>query len=83
MNEKHLTNYLKDHFAGSVAAVELLNHLISSHRGKQKLELRPSSFRPSIQAYRTLFSLSSTIQKSTAWPHGDFGNLRQIQKEVL
>ena len=34
MNEKHLTNYMKDHFAGSVAAVELLNHLISSHRGK-------------------------------------------------
>jgi hypothetical protein len=34
MNEKHLTNYLKDHFAGSVAAVELLNHLISSHSGK-------------------------------------------------
>jgi hypothetical protein len=25
---------MKDHFAGSVAAVELLNHLISSHRGK-------------------------------------------------
>ena len=34
MNEKHLTNYMKDHFAGSVAAVELLNHLVSSHRGK-------------------------------------------------
>jgi hypothetical protein len=34
MNERHLTNYVKDHFAGSVAAVELLNHLISSHRGK-------------------------------------------------
>jgi hypothetical protein len=34
MNAKHLTNYMKDHFAGSVAAVELLNHLISSHRGK-------------------------------------------------
>ena len=34
MNERHLTNYMKDHFAGSVAAVELLNHLISSHRGK-------------------------------------------------
>jgi hypothetical protein len=34
MTAKHLTNYLKDHFAGSVAAVELLNHLISSHRGK-------------------------------------------------
>ena len=25
---------MNDHFAGSVAAVELLNHLISSHRGK-------------------------------------------------
>jgi hypothetical protein len=24
MNEKHLTNYMKDHFAGSVAAVESL-----------------------------------------------------------
>ena len=34
MNAKHLTNYMKDHFAGSVAAMELLNHLISSHRGK-------------------------------------------------
>jgi hypothetical protein len=34
MNEKHLTNYMKDHFAGSVAAVELLDHLIASHRGK-------------------------------------------------
>jgi hypothetical protein len=34
MSERHLTNYMKDHFAGSVAAVELLNHLISSHRGK-------------------------------------------------
>ena len=26
---------MKDHFAGSVAAVELLNHLVSSHRGKR------------------------------------------------
>ncbi|MBV8377775.1 MAG: hypothetical protein JO279_12310, partial [Verrucomicrobia bacterium] len=34
MNENHLTNYMKDHFAGSVAAIELLDHLISSHRGK-------------------------------------------------
>ena len=34
MNAKHLTTYMKDHFAGSVAAVELLDHLISSTRGK-------------------------------------------------
>ena len=32
MNAKHLTSYLKDHFAGSVVAVELLNHLVSSQR---------------------------------------------------
>jgi hypothetical protein len=34
VNSKHLTNYLKDHFAGSVAALELLDHLISFHRGE-------------------------------------------------
>jgi hypothetical protein len=34
MNARHLTTYMKDHFAGSVAAVELLDHLISSNRGK-------------------------------------------------
>jgi hypothetical protein len=34
MNAKHLTDYMKDHFAGSVAAVELLDHLVSSQRGK-------------------------------------------------
>ena len=34
MSERHLTTYMKDHFAGSVAAVELLNHLISAHREK-------------------------------------------------
>jgi hypothetical protein len=33
MNAKHLTDYMKDHFAGSIAAVELLDHLISSERG--------------------------------------------------
>ncbi len=32
MNAKHLTNYMKDHFAGSVVAVELLDHLVSSQR---------------------------------------------------
>jgi hypothetical protein len=34
MHAKHLATYMKDHFAGSVAAVELLDHLISSNRGK-------------------------------------------------
>ena len=34
MNAKHLVTYMKDHFAGSVAADELLDHLISSNCGK-------------------------------------------------
>src|ERR1700682_2124264 len=34
MHAKHLTIYMKDHLAGSVAAVELLDHLISSNRRK-------------------------------------------------
>ena len=34
MNSRHLTSYLKDHFAGSVAALELLDYLILSHPGK-------------------------------------------------
>ncbi|MBV9105343.1 MAG: hypothetical protein JO313_04895 [Verrucomicrobia bacterium] len=39
MNIKHLTNYMKDHFAGSVAATELLDDLISSHRGKAREQI--------------------------------------------
>lgn len=39
MSAKHLTTYLKDHFAGSVAALELLDHLISSHRAKSQEQL--------------------------------------------
>jgi hypothetical protein len=34
MNADHLRTYLKDHFAGSVAATQLLDHLISAHSGK-------------------------------------------------
>jgi hypothetical protein len=36
MNAKHLTTYMKDHFAGSVAAMELLSHLISSAHEKSQ-----------------------------------------------
>ena len=30
---KHLVSYLNDHLAGSVSAVELLDHLIAAHEG--------------------------------------------------
>jgi hypothetical protein len=31
---QHLTTYLNDHFAGSVGALELLDHLIKTYKGK-------------------------------------------------
>jgi hypothetical protein len=44
MNAKHLGTYVNDHLAGSVAAVELLDHLISANagtpRGRFFIELR-------------------------------------------
>jgi hypothetical protein len=44
MNAKHLGTYVNDHFAGSVAAMELLDHLISANagtpRGQFFIELR-------------------------------------------
>lgn len=33
MNPKHLLTYLKDHLAGSTGALELLEHVISTHAG--------------------------------------------------
>lgn len=38
MNTKYLTTYMKDHFAGSVAAMELLSHLSSSFHEKSHQE---------------------------------------------
>ncbi len=38
MNIENITTYLKDHLAGSVAAVELLNHLITAYEGTAEAE---------------------------------------------
>jgi hypothetical protein len=40
MAHEHLTTYLNDHLAGSVVALELLDHLQATHAGS---ELGPSS----------------------------------------
>ncbi len=44
MNAKHLGTYVNDHLAGSVAALELLDHMISANagtpRGQFFIELR-------------------------------------------
>jgi hypothetical protein len=34
MNADHLRTYMKDHYAGSVAALQLLDHLVSTKSGK-------------------------------------------------
>jgi hypothetical protein len=36
MSSKSLTTYLNDHLAGSTAALELLEHLITLHRGSER-----------------------------------------------
>jgi hypothetical protein len=38
VNNAVLTTYLNDHLAGSVAALELLDHLIDSHEDRQVLQ---------------------------------------------
>jgi hypothetical protein len=39
MNANHLRTYMKDHYAGSVAALQLLDHLVSSNSGKPEESL--------------------------------------------
>ena len=36
MNADHLRTYMKDHYAGSVAALQLLDHLVSTNSGKPR-----------------------------------------------
>lgn len=38
MNLENLTQYLKDHFAGSVAALQLMEHLVSSYADHPEAE---------------------------------------------
>jgi hypothetical protein len=74
MNTEDLSIYLKDHLAGSVAAVELVDHLIDTYAGKP-LELFFTRLRADITAdqdqlrdlMRALEVKESRVRKAGAW----------------
>ena len=74
MSEKDLTIYLNDHLAGSVGALELLDHLIETYKG-DPLERFFKDLRDEIDAdqstlenlIETLGAKESTMRKAGAW----------------
>jgi hypothetical protein len=42
MSKEEPPTYLKDHLAGSVGALELLDHLIETYKGKPLAEFKPT-----------------------------------------
>jgi hypothetical protein len=70
---KQLAAYLNDHMAGSVAALELLDHLIKAHEGKP-LERFFKDLRDDVSADQEVlrkllrrFSRESVVLKAGAW----------------
>jgi hypothetical protein len=87
---KQLTSYLNDHLAGSVAAIELLDHLIEVHEG-EPLEKFFKELRGEINADQEVlrklvqrFAKESAIRKAGAWLVEKFSRARiQIAGEKL
>src|SRR5437588_9890899 len=68
MAEQHLATYLNDHLAGSVVALEMLDHLEKTH-ASTPLAARFASLRAEIQADRAeLESLMGRLQVSASVP---------------
>src|ERR1700731_4529834 len=71
---KHLVSYLNDHLAGSVSAIELLDHLIVAHEG-EPLEKFFRDLRDDINADQDVLkkivqrfnARQSAIRKAGAW----------------
>jgi hypothetical protein len=79
---KALASYLKDHLAGSTAAVELLEHLAESHRGEplEKLftELRGeiASDQEALRKLLQRFSREGPVRKASAWMAEKFNRVK-------
>jgi hypothetical protein len=74
MEVKHLGKYVNDHLAGSMAAVELLSHLISSNAGTERsrffVELRKEIVQDQVALRGLLARLGfkeNMIRKGVAW----------------
>jgi hypothetical protein len=83
MADEHLASYLKDHLAGSVAALELLEHLEAAHKGTE-IERFSAELRTDIEAdRRELQRLMDRLQvtqsrprSASAWLAGKFAELK-------
>ena len=70
---KELANYLNDHVAGAVAAVELLEHLVESHKGtplEKFFENLRADVVADLEVLRKLlqrFTRESVVRKAGAW----------------
>ena len=83
MANEHLATYLNDHLSGSIAAIELLEHLESAYAGKE-LERFFAELRKDIEADRKelerlmerLEIAQSRPRKAGAWIAGKFAELK-------
>ena len=83
MTNEHLATYLNDHLAGSVAAIELLEHLEAAYAGNE-LERFFADLRNDIEADREelkqlmdqLKITQSRSRKAGAWIAGKFAELK-------
>ena len=83
MSNENLTTYLKDHHAGSVAALELVDHLIETFEGKS-LEQFFKNLRKEIDAdqeglqklIKKVGAKESTVRKGGAWLAEKFARMK-------
>jgi hypothetical protein len=79
---KELATYLNDHLAGSVAAVELLEHLIKAHKGKplekffQELHDGVVTDQEALRKLLQRFSKEGVLRKATAWIAEKIGRVK-------
>jgi hypothetical protein len=82
MSRRSLTTYLNDHLAGSVAALELLDHLLALHSGAERepfTELR-TEIEEDQQVVRELLEQlgerESSVRKAAAWLSAKLGQVK-------
>ena len=79
---KELAAYLNDHLAGSVTAIELLDHLIKTHEGKplgnffQALRNDVRADQEVLKKLLQRFSKESALRKAGGWLAEKFGRVK-------
>jgi hypothetical protein len=83
MSAEALRTYLNDHLAGSVAAVELLDHLASIHKGSEREQFF-LSIRQEVEENQTILrellrdvgGKESRVRKAAAWLTEKLGEVK-------